>query len=371
MGLVAGRGPRRQTGRPGAAGASDMIDGVNPSVADLLAAPVGVALLDRIEAAHREDFLPFEALPFSDPAAVQRGVQQVETTTFGAFLSIALNGAEVIAGPWSPGAPDSLALAYEFASARRPIAQAICRLFNSRMAEPIDLGAQQCWWSETSEEYVPESAFRDFSRVYGNGEFTWDGFWTVTDPPSEIHDDLINAWEMYPGPISRWHLPLQPSVRLWTIDHPSDWVRLVMTYPKQVDEPHAGWELPGANQRLGEVGRLLSIPQQSAVRTVVDRHFLPDWDAVANDFQGVHLSWAGFLTTEGYVSDLSSGGVTMLRYWSSERTLWLQDVFGNPEPLVAPELSGRVSGALGVDESCGDQARITQDLAAITARLGR
>jgi len=35
---------------------------------------------------------------------------------------------------------------------------------------------------------------------------------------------------------------------------------------------------------------------------------------------------AGFLTGGGYVSDLDGGDVTMLRYWFSERTLWLRRV---------------------------------------------
>jgi hypothetical protein len=31
---------------------------------------------------------------------------------------------------------------------------------------------------------------------------------------------------------------------------------------------------------------------------------MPDWQAVAQDYAGVHLSWARFLTTEGYISGL-------------------------------------------------------------------
>jgi len=343
---------------------------VDPTVDDLLAAPVGVALLDRIEEEHREEFLPFGALPDSDPSAVRLGVRLVEEMTFGALLAYALEAAQYIAGPWTGGVPDSLALAYELASARRPIAEAICRRFGAQFAEPAVLESQQCWLSEYPDSYVTEPAFRDFSRVYGNGEFTWDGFWTVTDPPPEIHDALINAWEMYPGPITRWHLPVRPGVRVWTIDHPSDWVRLVEAYPKVAEGPHYGWELPGAWQPSTDVRRLLSVPHQRALRTAMDRHVLPDWEAVAHDFHGVHLSWAGFLTTEGYVSDLPDGGATMLRYWWSERTLWLADVFGDPEPVGAAELSGRVSGTVGLD-ALGDEDRSAQDLVEILTTLGR
>ena len=56
---------------------------------------------------------------------------------------------------------------------------------------------------------------------------------------------------------------------------------------------------------------------------------------MSNRYDGIHLSWAGFITGEGRVVDLGDGDVTMLRYWFSERTLWLGDVFG--EPLSAPD----------------------------------
>jgi len=78
---------------------------------------------------------------------------------------------------------------------------------------------------------------------------------------------------------------------------------------------------------------------------------------VAADFDGVHLSWAGFLTSEGFISDLSNGGVTMLRYWGSERTLWLHDVFEEPVPLAAPVLTGSVGGGLEIDASLDDVRR--------------
>ena len=135
--------------------------------------------------------------------------------------------------------------------------------------------------------------------------------------------------------------------------------------------PHHGWELPGPNQHGAEVARLARVVGQHAVRTSVNRHVLPDWTAVAETYDGVHLSWAGVLTAEGFVSDLPGGGVTMLRYWSSERTLWLRDAFGEPEPLAAPALSGRVSGLRGIDVAHGHETRVDRDRVAIARRLRR
>ena len=70
------------------------------------------------------------------------------------------------------------------------------------------------------------------------------------------------------------------------------------------------------------------------------------------------------------MSDLSDAGVTMLRYWGSERTLWLSDAFGEPTPLGAPNLSGSYCGIVGVDAR-GDEQRREQDFETLTRLLGR
>jgi hypothetical protein len=99
-------------------------------------------------------------------------------------------------------------------------------------------------------------------------------------------------------------------------------------------------------------------------------HLLPDWSQVAESFDAVHLSWAGFITTEGYVIATGDDEFTMLRYWGSERTHWLHDWFGETEPLEAPALSGRVNGDLGISTIADDQRR-TEDQRRLYHLLGR
>jgi hypothetical protein len=290
--------------------------------------------------------------------------------SFGKLLSWVVSAAEDLAGPWSGRSLEELPLCYRLASERRPIAVDLSERFGRRLHHGADHDGQEWWESPQPDGYVAKPLFTDFSHVYGNGEFAWDGLWTVTDPPPEVHDDLISAWDYLSGTTSRWRLPVRTDARVWNINGPADWVRLVETYPKVATEPHSGWELPGPNQHRSDIEQLLLVPHQHAVRIDVEHHVLPDWDAVARDFDGVHLSWAGFLTTEGYVSDLSDGGVTMLRYWGSERTLWLRDVFGEPTPLDAPHLSGTYCGIVGVDAS-RDESRRERDLQTLTSLLGR
>jgi hypothetical protein len=329
----------------------------------LIEAPVGVTLLARLEGDAR-GLVFHDGLESCDESGVGAAAEGVRRTSFGTLVSLAVGEASMRAGPWSPYSARALTFAYRFSRRRRPIAEAMEEHFGAQLEAPFSPGSQQ-WWAGPGERAAP--TFGDFSKVYGNGAFPWNGLWTVTDPPVEVHDDLVGAWELDDPGTSRWHLPVEREARVWTIDRPLDWVQLVEAYPKVATRPHDGWELPGPNQHRRQLAGLGTEPGQRAVRTRIDRQVLPDWDGVAADYDGVHLSWAGFVTSEGYVSDLPSGGVTMLRYWGSERTVWLRDVFGEPAFLDAPSLTGV---NVGVDLS-SDRSRREGDLAALLGRLGR
>lgn len=289
---------------------------------DLMAAPVGVALLARMEREHRlgdEDPL-WEVPHSSDPDSISRAVDSIATMSLGTLLLLALESASLV-GQWSSGATGSVLWAYRLAPERRRIANAISEHFGELLHHPADLERQEWWHGENPSE-----------NYFG---LPWLS--TITAPPAEIHHTLPFAWDM--GlPVSRWHLPVRPGVAVWNIDRPSDWVQLVGRYPSVRSVSQESWELRGPDQ-LGnpEVADLLSITHQHAVRVNVENRVDADWEAVAVDYQGAHLSWAGFLTTEGYISDLDGSSVTMLRDWGSESTWWFSDVFGEPTPLGAPD----------------------------------
>jgi hypothetical protein len=349
----------------------------------LLAAPLGVALLAALEAEHSRVGTSRGVPSPTDAAAVERAAAAIDERSFARLATLALDVAERLAGPWMPGAPDSLALAYRDAAARRPIAEAIARSLGPVMHGDLDRHAQE-WWTDGAEarDRAPAARFTGFDHVYGNGEFTFDGLWTVTDPPAETHDELLRQWEYERTPVTRWRLPVRPEARVFEIHRPGDWTSLVEAYPKEApNRSHAGWELPGPNQHRREIAALLAVPGQHAVRADAVRQLLPDWVEVAGDYDGVHLSWAGFVTTEGFVQDLGEGTVTMLRYWASERTLWLADVFGDPAPLAAPATS--TTGGDGYDDDDVDAGAAgrrrdrdrdrdhDRDRAVLTALLGR
>jgi hypothetical protein len=117
-------------------------------VDDLLAAPVGVALLDRLELAARGSFRPFDALQYSDRLAVAAACEQVRTMPVGSLLTAALDAASDLAGPWSPVAVDSLTWAYHLAGARRSLAEVVWSRFAALLGGPLERDAQEHWIDE-------------------------------------------------------------------------------------------------------------------------------------------------------------------------------------------------------------------------------
>ncbi len=337
----------------------------------LLAAPAGVALVAALETEHRDDVHWWDSPPDSRLAAVCAASEAVAAMSFGDLIQRAVGAAERIGGPWMSDAPDQLARAFRWAPARAAIADAISTRFAAQLCAGFDPDAQQ-WWASAYDLSRVRPMFGDHRDVYCCGEFTSQGMWTVSDPPPEVHVDLIGVWELWPEPISRWRLPIVANARVRELHSPDDWVHLVAMYPYIHNRAHSGWELPGLNQHLAEIRDVEIASLGSAARHGV-RIAMPDWPSIAADYDGIHLSWAGMLTSEGHVvpvPDLGPDVVTMLRYWRSERTLWLNDVFGAPEPLAAPSLSDREPDDLVVS-ALEDADRRTADERLLAALLDR
>lgn len=338
-----------------------MTQGAGLSVEALIEAPAGVALLARLEAEERATMSSddnasgwWEAPRQSDPDAVDRAAERVAEMSFGSLLALAVSAAFSIAGPWNETAPSSLAFAYELAAQRQPIATAIVDHFGAQLGAKADLDAQE-WWCGESGDQTELSTF--------------------THPPPEVHEDLVGVSDVLYGRVSRWHLPVTQEVRVWDVHQPSDWVTLVESYPAypeaSEDAPYPGWELPGPNQDRWNAQALLANANQHAARSAVRKRVSIDWDALAADYHGLHLSWAGFLTTEGYISDLGDDDITMLRYWGSETTVWFDDVFGDPMPLPPVEISHSVTGKQAGVDVATDEKRKARDTQILYGLLGR
>jgi len=345
----------------------------------LLAAPVGVAWLAELERAQHDDPWRLDpALP-ADPRAVASAADAVAGASFGSLLVAAID-ASIHVGPWTADAPRAAAAAYAQAGARRTIAEAIDARFGDALHAPLAAGSQEWWWSAEGDDVVEPAGEFVLGDVYGAGQFSWAGVWTVSAPPREVHVGLADVHEIFPLPISRWRLPVRDTARIRTIHRPEDWAELVVAHPAPARAEEEGWELPGGRDRRDRrsLDPLLATRDQRGARAAIRHHLVPDWSSVACEVDGVHVSWAGFLTGEGCVTDLADGDVAMLRYWFSERTHWLRDIFGEPEPLAGPHLvleDGTPWGAPGGGSAAADvrtdPARAAADLRRLRRMLRR
>lgn len=339
----------------------------------ILGSPVGVALLARLETRARYPEGYGRLVDVTSPELVGAASEAVTRMSFGELVELAVFTAQIDVGPWIPDAPSTVASSYRHAEARAPIAAALDDRFGPALHTPMDRTRQQWWTTEQPRVDRLAPLFVDFEHVYDSGQFTWAGLWTVSDPPDIAHSQLIDAWEMYDGPITRWHLPVLRSARIFEIHRPEDWARLIDEHPKEAASNLEHWELPGVNQDQTELSTIMATPGQRAARVTMRRHLVPDWRSVAGSYDGVHLSWAGLITSEGCITDHDGGDVTMLRYWFSERTHWLADVFGDPEPAPGPFLHEPqlADGSIGAVKPSDYPQRRRRDAQHLGRLLGR
>lgn len=118
-----------------------------------------------------------------------------------------------------------------------------------------------------------------------------------------------------------WPLTATAPRRVLEIHRPGDWVALVDRYPLDVTAARR-YDWYRVSGRLG-------------------RWLIPDWPAVAADWDAVHVSVAGYLTTATRALPLpDAAGATMLAGWDPDETWWLTDVLqhaGPPEHWTCPD----------------------------------
>jgi hypothetical protein len=114
-----------------------------------------------------------------------------------------------------------------------------------------------------------------------------------------------------------WALTVPAAARVYEVHGPADWARLAQTYPRDVTAARGDdWWDRWAGAKPGR------------------RWILPDWPAAAGDWDGVHVSVAGYLSTAGSAISAGAAGDTLLAGWDADQTLWLRDVFTDAGPLT-------------------------------------
>lgn len=101
-----------------------------------------------------------------------------------------------------------------------------------------------------------------------------------------------------------WPVHVRGTPRVYEISGPSDWTNLVEQYPLNVSESRRQvWYETTGDHRAWHI---------------------PDWVAVARDYDAAHLSLHGYLTTPGITLSLSDNTeATLLGGWDPDATIWL------------------------------------------------
>ena len=173
-----------------------------------------------------------------------------------------------------------------------------------------DLDRKQQEWIASIGLAPSESEFHPDLHAYGAGiTKPRRAFWTSTSL-----GESSSGWLHYlrwgedrrEPPYDRWRLEVLPEARIYEVHGPRAWQALCLSYP--------------APSRL-------AYPIETPAALIE-----PNWQAVAQDWDGIHLSTGGLLTTER-VRWGRPDAQTHLYGWAVESTVWLHWVFGRIERL--------------------------------------
>lgn len=89
------------------------------------------------------------------------------------------------------------------------------------------------------------------------------------------------------------------------IEAPEDWVDLCLRYPAEVSASRRGTWF----ETTGRDGRWVQ----------------PDWQAVAEDYDGVHLSLTAYLAAAGELLEVSDEAASLIAGWNPDETYWFTD----------------------------------------------
>jgi hypothetical protein len=185
---------------------------------------------------------------------------------------------------------------------------------------PLDRTAQ-VWTHRGIGPLAASDLVVDLTQMHAEASKPSRALWTSTFIPATLSQWLQHPESRLEQAHRPWGLTVAGRARVFEVHSPEDWWELAHSYPceargfKNALTPHRSH--PGA-----------MTADRSARHARVD----PSWEAVAHDWDGVHVSMAGVMTAQD-VSFERDAVVTELRGWDVESTVWLRWTFDSAEEI--------------------------------------
>ena len=240
--------------------------------------------------------------------------------------------------PWSGDAPTLRASALDAARTLHPLVREV--LTDER----------NTWWQAPLQRHAQLSlTAQDEARPHP-GQITVP---TAAPAPWETYAQkpagaLITSTEL-PVPEgqpirSSAHAALAHGLGDWNATYPVRQQRLHVAPHAHVAEVHSANDWHNLAAGYGELTTHPGSDTHLRSSADIDNGLVPTWSALAGDYDGVHLSFAGLLSAL-YVPVTTAGiGTTTLWAWSWESTYWIRSVFTTgtdlPPLAEAPETAG-------------------------------
>lgn len=175
-------------------------------------------------------------------------------------------------------------------------------------ASPDDARTVLARWRTELAEDVARSARQQAERPHAD----WSGTWWSTPPA-----DLVRSTRSLgvDGPAGLWFVEdssgwtsavatpvLAASARVFDVDGPDAWADLCRRHPLDVTASRR-------HDWLRATGRDGEWTQ-------------PDWSSVAEEFDGVHVTVAGYLSAATRAIDLGDGRASVIAGWAPDETYW-------------------------------------------------
>ena len=186
----------------------------------------------------------------------------------------------------------------------------------SDLAHEVASHPAASWWTapmDGTRQVLVTDGQRESDMRSPERNLGWEDYaqrhtqWRLT---ATLHGDYSCADVVIAGSIGDWPpsseqrrfvAEIGESARVLEISTPEDWHSLCVSFPR--------------------VDRNTNTPDYVGVGTLV-----PDWSLVAEQWDGVHMTFAGLLTTP-LVRWSTAAGATMMWSWDTEGTMWLPGEF--------------------------------------------